>query len=416
MVTAEIIAVGSELLTPSRLETNSLFLTERLNSLGILVERKVVVGDREATLSESLRAALQRSQLVLLTGGLGPTNDDLTREAVAACLGRELRQDPEILNHLERLYERFGFQMAENNRRQALVPEGAEVLPNPKGTAPGLFLREGEALVFLLPGPPRELQPMVDDQVLPRLTRYLPIRRRFVRHLRVASLAESAVDARVESLYKAQPQVETTILSSLGIIDLFFTWCGRDDEALASRHLDRLVQQVRQELGSSVFTDRQEELEVVVGRQLLERGLRLATAESCTGGLIGKLLTDVDGSSRYFLGGVVCYSNELKQNLLGVRPETLERYGAVSAETASELAQGVCRLTGSEIGLSVTGIAGPTGGSDEKPVGTVYFGLSSKGQAQVKHRRIPGDRESVRMRAARFALDWLRTELEAFVS
>ncbi len=408
---AEIIAVGSELLTPSRLETNSLFITERLNGLGILVERKVVVGDRESSLAETFQSALRKADLVILTGGLGPTNDDVTREVVARSLGRDLRVDESVLAHLEELYRRFGYRMAENNRRQAQVPDGAEVLPNPKGTAPGLFMREADKLVFLLPGPPRELNPMMDAEVLPRLNRYLPVRRQFFRQLRVASLAESAVDKRVEPLYQAFSDIETTILSSLGIIDLFFHWRGRDDEALAEQQLGQLVEQVRAELADSVFSDQPEELEAVVGRKLHERRLRLAIAESCTGGLVGKLITDVDGSSQYFLGGVVSYSDALKENLLHVRPETLARHGAVSAETAAEMAAGVCQLTGAEAGLAVTGIAGPSGGTEEKPVGTVFFGLSLEGQVRSKHRRLPGDRDSVRTRSARFALDWLRREL-----
>lgn len=408
---AEIIAVGSELLTASRIETNSLFLTDRLNGLGIVVERKVVVGDRESALSESFQTALRRAQVVILTGGLGPTSDDVTREIVAGTLGLRLRTDSRIIARLEELYRRFGHRMAENNRRQAEVPEGAEVLPNNKGTAPGLFLRHEGRLVFLLPGPPRELNPMVDAEVLPRLRRYLKTTRQFVRQLRVASLAESAVDQRIAPLYRVYPDIEPTVLSSLGIIDLFFYWRGPDDEELAQDHLEKLVGEVRTELGEAVFSDRHEELEAVVGRELSGRGLRLATAESCTGGLLGKLVTDVDGSSGYYLGGVVAYSNPLKRKLLGVKQETLQAYGAVSRETAAEMAAGVCRLTGAEAGLAVTGIAGPSGGSDDKPVGTVFFGLSLRGEARAMHRRLPGDRDSVRTRSARFALDWLRREL-----
>ncbi len=408
---AEIIAVGSELLTPRRAETNSLFISERLESVGISVRRKMVVGDREEALAESFLSALERSQVVLLSGGLGPTNDDITREAVARALGRPLHLDERILAQLRERYRRYGFEMTENNRRQAEVPEGAEAIPNPRGTAPAIFLREGEKLVFLLPGPPRELNPLMDSEVLPRLRRFLPVSRQFSRQLRVASLAESALDDRVGPLYQAYPEIETTVLSSLGIIDLFFHWRGEPDESRARGRLGRLVDEVRAELGGAVFAEGPEALEAVVGRELAERGLRIATAESCTGGLLGKLLTDVDGSSRYYLGGAVCYSDELKQSLLGVSARTLADHGAVSAETASEMAAGACRLSGAEVGLAVTGIAGPGGGSEEKPVGTVFFGLSLEGRVRSKRFRLPGDRDSVRTRSARMALDWVRRAL-----
>ncbi len=408
---ADIIAVGSELLTPSRAETNSLFITGQLNALGITVGRKVVVGDSEEKITDAFRTALGESRLVFLTGGLGPTNDDLTRESVAAALGLPLLQHAPSMARLESLYARFGVTMTDNNRRQALVPEGAEVLENANGTAPGLFLRVADRLVFLLPGPPRELYPMMENQVIPLIRNQVPTRQRHTRHLRVASLAESLVDSRIEAHYKSFKSIETTILSSSGIIEVLLTWTGPDEAETANLQLDQLAARIRGELGENVFAEGTEDLEAVVGRLLAARRLRLATAESCTGGWIGKMLTDVAGSSAYFLGGVVSYANQVKSGVLGVSEDTLLRRGAVSQEAAMEMAEGVRRLTGADIGLAVTGVAGPDGGTDEKPVGLVFFGLAREGQSQFKKRQIPGDREAIRLRSARFALDWLRREL-----
>ncbi len=410
-IQAEIIAVGSELLTSTRTETNSLFITAQLNGLGITIGRKVIVADSEDHIVQALSLALNESRLVVISGGLGPTNDDLTREAVARALGRDLVEDPDSIQRLEGLYRRFGVKMTDNNRRQAMTPTGALVLENPKGTAPGLFLREGDKAIFLLPGPPRELFPMMVDQVVPLIRAHLPTTQRHVRQLRIASLAESLVDSRIEGLYRAYPDIETTILSSSGLIDVLLTWRGAPDPELANRKLDELSASVQEELGINVFADGPRELESVVGERLRSLGVRLATAESCTGGWISKMLTDIPGSSVYFLGGVVSYSNDLKSGILGVSPQTLDTFGAVSEETAREMAAGVRRVTGAELGLAVTGVAGPDGGTPEKPVGTVCFGLAREGGVISKRRQLPGDREAIRLRSARFAIDWLRREL-----
>ncbi|MFQ5737978.1 MAG: competence/damage-inducible protein A [Acidobacteriota bacterium] len=407
---AEIIAVGTELLTSSRIETNSLFLAGKLNELGILVSRKVVVGDWPERIAAALRAAMGSSQIVMFTGGLGPTSDDITREVVAETLSRTLRLDSTVVEDLETRYHRFGFKMTDNNLRQAMVPAGAQVLKNGKGTAPGLFLKEGEVLIFLLPGPPRELRPMTEEQVIPLIRKHKRSSPRPFRRLRVASLAESHVDSRVEPLYRAYPQIETTILSSPGVVDLFFSWRGQDDGP-AKQQLDELDNRVRQELGVSIFSDQDEALEGALGRILRQKNLTLATAESCTGGLVSKLITDVPGSSDYFLGGVVGYSNGVKNRLLGVDQSSLDGCGAVSREVAIEMAAGACREVGADLGLSITGIAGPDGGTRDKPVGTVFFGLFDRGRAQVKQRQMPGDRETIRLRSARFGLDWLRRHL-----
>lgn len=408
---AEIIAVGSELLTHSRAETNSLFIARILNESGIDVVRKVVVGDRARDIQIALRAAMKESEIVILTGGLGPTLDDITREMVSETLGRQLLLDSSILEGLESRYGQIGLKMTENNRRQAMVPEQAIPIDNPNGTAPGLFLEEGKILIFLLPGPPRELEPMMASAVMELIREHKRTSRQFFCHLRVAMEAESSVDSRVNPIYTSYPEIQTTILSSPGNIDLYFYWRGEADEKVAEEQLKELAERVSAELGDSVFTNREEELEEVVGRMLSSKGLTLATAESCTGGMIGKMITDVSGSSSFYLGGVVSYSDDLKIELLRVSEETLERFGAVSEEVASQMATGVRQRSGADLGLSVTGIAGPAGGTSDKPVGLIYVGLSNADQTCVAKTQFPGPRATVRLRTSRFALDRVRRSL-----
>ncbi len=407
---AEIIAVGSELLTSSRLETNSLFITRKLNELGIEVTRKWVVSDLSEEIEKAFCAALLLSEVVVLTGGLGPTNDDITREVIAQTLGLRLTPNVSILDKLIQRFQSIGIEMTDNNRQQAMVPEGAEIMENHYGSAPGLFLKEGDALIFLLPGPPRELEPMF-AQVTLHVQQHKQTSRQYYRQLKVASETESRVDFRTQSIYQSYPQIETTILSSPGIIDLLFYWVGEEDEEKANRQLGELITRIRGELGVSIFADKEEDLEVVVGRLLRANGKTLATAESCTGGLIGKIVTDVPDSSDYYRGGVVCYSDELKMELLNVSKATLEQFGAVSEPVASQMAVGVRRHVSADLGLSVTGIAGPSGGTKEKPVGLIYLGLSTPKVTEVRKIQLPGDRDMVRLRSARLALDWVRRHL-----
>ncbi len=410
---AEIIAVGSELLSFGRSETNSLYLASRLVPLGVDVARKFVVADREEDIRECLALALARSELVLFSGGLGPTQDDLTREAVAGFLKLPLHESPELVAALRERYRRYRIPVKANSLRQALVPEGAQVLPNPRGTAPGLLIWAGPKAVFLLPGPPREFCPMVDDHVVPIIRRHFRVEPAAIRTIKIGGEAESAVDARIGPLYlEYRPRIETTILSSPGVVTLYLVWRGGPDAAEAETALDELVGKIRRELGSAVYSERDETLSEVVGRRLKQRHLTLAVAESCTGGWIGKQLTDVPGSSEYFVGGVVCYSNQAKQTLLGVSSELLQSEGAVSEAAALQMAAGVRRVLGSSVGLAVTGIAGPGGGTDTKPVGTVCIGLSMDTGDRARRVRLPGDREGIRLRSANLALDWLRRELE----
>ncbi|MEJ2078874.1 MAG: competence/damage-inducible protein A [Acidobacteriota bacterium] len=408
---SEIIAVGSELLVFGRTETNSLLIASRLVSLGFSVPRKFVAADSEVEILECLSLALARSDVVLLTGGLGPTNDDVTRESVARFLDRALVEDPEILRTLEQRARQFRFSLTPNNRRQAQVPEGATVLPNANGTAPGLCLESDGKLVFLLPGPPRELTPMLDEQVLPLIRRHFPTKPSLNRRLKVAGEAESRVDHRIGKIYQAYPEVETTILSSPGIISLYFTWKGNGDEARGHRILEELVGRIEEALGKSVYSHEEESLSEALGRLLRSRALTLAAAESCTGGMLGELITEVPGSSDYFLGSVVTYSNQAKAGLLGVNPQKIAQLGAVSGEVAEQMATGARDALGASIAVSTTGIAGPGGGTEEKPVGTVYLGLSTAKETRSKKLFLPGNREAVRLRSCNLALDWIRREI-----
>ena len=404
---AEIIAVGSELLTPTRLDTNSLFLTQQLNRLGIEVMRKLVVGDNAQQIRDAFREALGRVELVVSIGGLGPTEDDLTRETVAELLDRKLKPDDAILRGIQTRFRRLGRHMPEVNTRQAMVPEGATVLENSRGTAPGLWLESGEHIVILLPGPPRELKAMFAEQVEPRLAKRTPAVRLFSRELRVASMPESDVEQRIAPIYTKYDDVHTTLLASPGEIQVHLrTWS--DDAAAAEKMLNEMVERITLALGENIFTTEGESLEEVVARDLNVHQATIAAAESCTGGLLAERLTRIPGSSSYFLGGVVCYSNDLKTLWAEVPQELIESKGAVSPEVACALAQGIRRRTGATLGLGVTGIAGPGGGSPEKPVGTVHLALAEAQDAQVRSLRFPGDRELIRWQASQVALDMVR--------
>lgn len=410
MLTAEIIAVGSELLTPFRTDTNSLWLTDRLNSVGVEVKLKTIVGDDDARLEETIRDALKRSGVVVLTGGLGPTEDDITRKITARALGRRLSLDERVLEDIRAKFLRWGRKMPEINARQAMVMEGSSVLPNPNGSAPGMYLEHDSRVVVLLPGPPREMKPMFDDHVLSKLSARAGGVRVARRVLRVAGLGESAVDERIAPVYTQYKNPQTTILFTNTDIEIHLTAQGKTEQE-AELLLDGLSGQIEERLGDAVFAFRGETMEQVVGLRLAVSGFTVAVAESCTGGLVAHRLTEVPGSSSYFMEGVVTYSNEAKTRLLGVPAELIERHGAVSAEVAEAMAEGVKRRAATDFGLAVTGVAGPGGGTVEKPVGLVYVSLAD--DAHTEHRRImlPGDRHLIRWRASQAALDLLRRRL-----
>src|SRR5438552_13526463 len=404
---AEIIAVGSELLTPDKIDTNSLFLTEELNKLGIEIVRKTVVGDDRALLLEAFRDAANRVPLIISSGGLGPTEDDLTRETVAELLGRKLVLNDSIVRAIEARFRSFARPMPQTNLRQAMVPEGGEPLDNPRGTAPGLWIEDHDRMLALLPGPPRELKPMFREQVLPRLQRRISPVRMFHRELRVTGLGESHVDHLAGPVYSRYPEVQTTVLASPGEVQIHLRMWTENVKHAETTFAD-IERGLDLALTDRIFSRDGSPLEVVVAQDLLKQNATIAAAESCTGGLFAERLTTLAGSSAYFLGGVVCYSNELKTAWADVPPEIIATKGAVSSEVAIALAEGIRRRVGSTLGIGITGIAGPGGGSDEKPVGTVHIALANATGVRERVLRLPGDREMIRMQASQAALDMVR--------
>jgi len=413
---ASIVAVGSELLETTRLDTNSLFITEQLNAAGIDVVSKHIAGDDRAVLGHVLRSALAGVDLLVVCGGLGPTDDDLTREAVADVLGRPLAKSAALVEHLERRYASRGLSvpMPLNNLRQAMVPAGADVIDNPTGSAPGLWIDHGAQAVVLLPGPPRELKPMMTALVESRLrvrASGVAIVRRM---LRIAGRFESHVDQALHPLYEewaaASPPVSATILASLGQIELHLS-VRHASRQEAEAILGRATTQALGVLGEDVFSTDGRRLEEVVGDALAERGLWIAAAESCTGGLLTSRLTDVAGSSRYVGASIVAYANDAKMSLLGVPEALLAGHGAVSEPVARAMAEGVRTRAGADLGVGITGIAGPTGGTPDKPVGTVAVALASAGGTSARTFRFFGDRELVKFQASQAALDMVRRHL-----
>jgi nicotinamide-nucleotide amidase len=413
-VNAEIIAVGSELLTPHRMDTNSLYLTEQVNLLGIDVVFKSIVGDNLRRLVAAAQHSLFRSEIVIFSGGLGPTEDDLTREAVAEALGLTLQRDPEILRSLEQRFAARGWKMAANNAKQADVIEGATALANPNGTAPGQWLAgtfDGrERIIVLLPGPPFELKAMFEAEVRERLRAKVPPAFLAVRTLKIAMLGESLVDSRVAPIYKRYQDIDTTILAGAGEIELHFKTTAATVDA-AQRRVDELAGLVEDELDDAVYSRNGESLEQIVGYWLQMRNATLAVAESCTGGLLSERITSIGGSSRYFLGGAVVYSNNLKTELAGVPVEMIDRHGAVSREVAVALAEGIRYRCESTLGVGITGVAGPTGGTVDKPVGLVFHAVASDSGTEVEQRNFPGDRKRIRRFASTMALDMIRKKL-----
>lgn len=411
---AEIIAIGSEMLTPWRQDTNSLFVTERLNALGVSVAFKTIVGDKPKHLADAIKNALRRTDVVVIMGGLGPTEDDLTRESVAEVLKVGLKRNHDLIAQMYARAAQRRMTMPRNNEKQADVLEGAVLLENLKGSAPGQWLDTvygaHRKLVLLLPGPPSELKPMFDAECMPRLKAALPRRYIATRVLKAALIAESQADARIAPIYKQFTDVETTILAHLGDIQVNLL-CGKPAMDLAQARVDMLANRIEEELDDYIYSSHGESLEQIVLYYLEMKGATLAVAESCTGGMIAERLTNVSGSSRSFLGGAVVYSNELKIEFADVPADVLTRYGAVSEQTAKALAEGIrsrCRTT---LGVGVTGIAGPTGGTEEKPVGLVYLAVSDGKTTDGLEKRFTGDRGRIRSYAAQTALDMVRRRL-----
>lgn len=409
-LSAEIIAIGSELLAPDRSDTNSLWLTEKLNQLGIEVKLKTIVGDDDARLEEAIRDATRRSKVVITTGGLGPTEDDITRKITARALGRRLLLDEVVLAEIKQRFQNFGVTMPERNSRQAMVIEDAEVLPNPNGTAPGMFIEHQGTAIVLLPGPPREMRPMFENHVSAKLEGRTGSLRVVRRVLKVAGMGESAVDEKIAPVYTQYENPQTTILFNQTEIEIHLTARGRT-ETEANGLLDRVVLQLEEKLGDAIFSFTGEKMEEVIGLKLSVGGYTLAVAESCTGGLLAQRITDVPGSSKYFIEGVVTYANEAKTRALGVEPILLLEHGAVSAPVAEAMAEGIRKRADTDFGLGITGIAGPGGGTDDKPVGTVFIAIASEAGTEHRRLKLPGDRHLIRWRASQAALDLLRRRL-----
>lgn len=407
---AEIIAIGSELLTPNRIDTNSLFLTERLNSIGIEVELKTIVADNEALLEQVVREAVSRSALVIATGGLGPTEDDVTKKVFARVLKTQMVLDDQILERIKSRFRRRGLQMPANNARQALVPVGGQVLENPAGTAPGIWMEHGGCRIILLPGPPNEMKPMFEESCMPRLTELSGGVRLFIQVFKTTGISESQLDERIAPMYGKYKNPVTTILASAGEVQIHLTGRGKSEEE-ARKIVTELADKVEFELGDLVFSRGEENLEQIVGYYLMMRQMTLAVAESCTGGLVSQRITSVPGSSSYFLSGVTCYSNRSKIELAGIPPLLIEMNGAVSVEVAKGLAEGIRLKTGATLGLGITGIAGPAGGTVQKPVGLVHIALSMDSSVEHKEFHFVGDRERIRLWASQAALDMVRRKL-----
>jgi len=416
---AEIIAAGSEMLTPFRQDTNSLYLTARLNELGVSVAFKTIVGDNFEHLTGAAKIAISRADVVIFSGGLGPTEDDLTREAVGAAMGLKLRRDTEILTGMYKRFAARRMTMPQNNSRQADVLDGAEVLDNANGSAPGQYIDtvvgRHRKIVIMLPGPPNELKAMYEAECRPRLAATLPERHMAKRMLRMALIPESQVDARTAPIYKEYTDVETTILAGHGEIQLHFV-CAKPSGAEAQARVDEVAERVEQEMGEAVFSSHGESLEEVVLLMLGLRHLTLASAESCTGGLLAQRLTAVPGSSRYFLGGAVVYADRLKTTFAEVPEEMVRTEGPVSEAVARAMAEGIRRRTGADVGVGITGIAGPgpgVGADEGKPIGLVYVAISfaEEPKTKVVELNLTGDRERIRLWASQHALEQLRRSL-----
>jgi nicotinamide-nucleotide amidase len=418
-VPVEVICTGTELLT-GKLNTNAAFIGERLAQLGLSLTAVTVVGDDQQRIESAVQQAMRRCAVIILSGGLGPTFDDLTREAVAAVLGRKLSQNESVRHAIAQRFASRGVAMPANNDRQAAVIDGAAVLPNANGTAPGQYLDvrlpdcQRMLKIFLLPGPPRELQPMFESAVVPLLRPLAAgITRQFVLHC--AGLSESLIDEKIRPVIEAERKLEAEaitfgILAHQMVVDIKARVTG-DDELLVDETVTVLKHEFHELLGDAIFGEGHDALESVVGKLLAKHGKKLAVAESCTGGLLSQRITAIPGSSLYFTQGAVTYANEAKTRVLGVSAATLESFGAVSEQTAAEMAAGMRRAAAVDYALSITGIAGPSGGRPDKPVGLVYIGLSGPAGTTVTRYHVPGSRADIRERAATQALDLLRREL-----
>lgn len=406
---AEILAVGTEILLGDIVNTNAHYLSKRLADLGISVYYQTVVGDNEDRLLKAYELAFDRADIVIATGGLGPTKDDLTKEIGAKFFNKKLLLHQESLDIIKGYFHRSNRPMSKGNEKQAYIPEGATILPNPNGTAPGCIIEENNKILVMLPGPPKEMVPMFENSVVSYLQKFSD-GVLVSKVLRVSGLGESAMAERVEDIMESQtnPTIAPYAKDNEAILRITSKGSSKKEAEALIAPVEKAV---RERLGDNVYAEGETSLEAVVGEMLVKRNLTIATAESCTGGLLAGALINYPGISSVFLEGIITYSNEAKMKRLGVKAETLAKYGAVSEETAKEMAEGIAKAANTDIGISVTGIAGPGGGTEEKPVGLVYVGLYIQGKVQVKKLDLFGDRQKIRQRTVVNALDWLRREL-----
>jgi len=406
----EIIAVGTELLTPFFQDTNSLYITKRLNDLGMDVSFKTIVGDEWDDLHLAIKEACSRADLIITTGGLGPTQDDRTREAFAKALNRKLIYKKEIFQNIEKRFKQRGMHVPPVNKKQSYIIEGAEILENKNGTAPGLLIDTESEIIVLLPGPPHELEPMFESSVFPRLkknqSKYTERRT-----LKITGLTESKIESLILDLYPEGPDCKLSILAYPGQIEIYLTGYSEESYSHAKEKVNELLKNIRKRLGNNVFSTSGEDLEEIIGKLLTARKKTLAVAESCTGGLLGHRITNISGSSNYFLQGMHVYSNEAKDQILGIPSNLIEKYGAVSSEVAKRMATSIRKKSKANYGLSITGIAGPLGGTTEKPVGLVYTALSWEKGLECKKNLFLGNRKTIKFQSSQKALDMLRRHL-----
>ncbi|EGD47265.1 competence/damage-inducible protein CinA [Ruminiclostridium papyrosolvens DSM 2782] len=403
---AEILAVGTELLMGQIVNTNAQYISSKLPEAGVGVYYHSVVGDNPDRLEDSLKLALERCDIVITTGGLGPTQDDLTKETISRVCGKKLVIHEESLNKIKNYFSRLGRQMTPNNEKQAYMPEGCIVLKNNNGTAPGCIIEMGEKAVIMLPGPPVEMKPMFLDYVMPYFKNKGAYSLKSV-ILRVFGIGESAMETKIMDLIDGQTNPTIATYAKEGEVTIRITASVPMGQS-AEQILMPVVNEIKRRTGENLYSDKDETLDSVAAGLLFENNITIATAESCTGGLISEMLTDVPGISKVFMGGAVTYSNEAKMEYLGVKEQTLKAHGAVSRETAAEMAEGIRKRLKTDIGISVTGIAGPGGGTDEKPVGLVYVGLSSEGGTITKELRLSGNRKKIRTITALNVFDLIR--------
>jgi nicotinamide-nucleotide amidase len=406
------IAVGSELLEMNKIDTNSIFISLKLLEHGILTDMKFVCNDEIENLSWLIKKSVKRAQLLVISGGLGPTEDDITREAVSKALKIPLVFKEELVDKIKTIFKRRGIDMPEINSRQGFMLEGAEILENEVGSAPGQYIETDDCKVLLLPGPPQELKPMfltILKEKIAALSKYFIYKRTF----KFSGITESEADSKISGIYAKYKNIKTTILASPGVINL--TIMGRAKNAVdeAKESVEELAEKIRVKMADYIVTEKELSFEEFIINELIGKNISLSVAESCTGGSLGDRITSVSGSSKIFLGGVISYSNDLKTSLLGVSKELLEKKGAVSKEVAKEMAEGIRQLTGSDIGISITGIAGPDGGTRYKPVGLVFMHINAVNYDNGIYQIFPGDRNTIKKRSVNFALNLIREYLNS---